>query len=72
MTANSPMDLIKDDVAHDGHPDKGGEEAEDVEVTDDDTGECHLLLPLARRKIHRVFFWEIAVKIPSIKSNLEN
>ena len=45
------MDLIKDDVAHDGHPDKGGEEAEDVEVTDDDTGECHLLLPLARRKI---------------------
>ena len=28
------MDLVKDDVAHDGHPDKGGEEEEDVEVAD--------------------------------------
>ena len=32
------MDLVKDDVAHDGHPDKGGEEKEDVEVADHDTG----------------------------------
>ena len=47
------MDLIKDDVAHDGHPDKGGEEAEDVEVTDDDTDECHLLLPLQEGKYRR-------------------
>ena len=32
------MDLVKDDIAHDGHPDKGGEEEEDVEVANHHTG----------------------------------
>ena len=31
------MNLVKYDVAHDGHPDESGEEEEDVEVADHDT-----------------------------------
>ena len=40
------MDLVKDDVAHDGHPDEGGEEEEDVEVANHDTGHIVDLLDL--------------------------
>ena len=40
------MNLVKDDVAHDGHPDKGGEEEEDVEVADQNTGRIVGLLDL--------------------------
>ena len=40
------MDLVKDDVAHDGHPDEGGEKEEDVEVADHKTGGGVILLDL--------------------------
>ena len=41
-----PVDLIKDDVAHDGHPDEGCKEEEDVEVADRETGDGVVLLDL--------------------------
>ena len=40
------MDLVKDDIAHDGHPDEGGEEEEDIEVADYDTSRVVDLLDL--------------------------
>ncbi len=40
------MDLVEDDVAHDGHPDKGGKEEEDVEVADREAGGGVFLLDL--------------------------
>ena len=40
------MDLVEDDVAHDGHPNEGGEEEEDVEVADREAGGGVFLLDL--------------------------
>ena len=40
------MNLVKDDVAHDGHPYKGGQEEEDVEMANHDTGYIVDLLDL--------------------------
>ena len=41
-----PMDLVDDDVAHDGHPDEGGEEEEDVEMADREASGGVFLLDL--------------------------
>ena len=40
------MDLFEDDVAHDGHPNEGGKEEEDVEVADRKAGGGVFLLDL--------------------------